>query len=509
MKYPSIVWREVGGYVDNLNLKFFYPHWTYITGNNYVCYVLYSGPGSVYYSSQRQSAAQNSNYYYGVASMTDTNWHHYEFYVNFPNGISKFWYDRPGDFTTGLVVNDDYAQGWGNTPDIWYFTFGSQDSEEADVFTRFIDDVEVWDGMPGEVSDTQPPTTPTNLTATAISSSQINLSWTASTDNVGVTGYRIYRCAGSGCTPSTQIATSATNSYQNTGLSANTAYVYRVAAYDAAGNVSAQSSSASATTQASDTTPPTISSVTVSSITSSGATITWTTNEASDSQVEYGLTTSYGSQTILNTSMVTLHSQSLTSLSASTIYHYRVKSKDAAGNLATSADYTFTTQVAPIGNLALGITPTVDSTYSGYSVTSITNGVIDAYGGTATTWASDESSTNPHWVVIDFGQTRTINRTKIYWAWNSNKSQWMTPMQYLIQSWNGSSYVDVVTVTSPTIGSVTEISFSSVTTSRIRIYQPANMGSSSYSTIMWLTELELYGPPDTTPPAPPTGVNVS
>ncbi len=97
--------------------------------------------------------------------------------------------------------------------------------------------------------DTQAPTVPINLTATAISSSQINLSWTASTDNVGVTGYRIYRCQGAGCTPSTQINTSATNSYSDTGLSSSTTYVYRVAAYDLAGNVSAQSSSASATTQ--------------------------------------------------------------------------------------------------------------------------------------------------------------------------------------------------------------------------------------------------------------------
>ncbi len=92
-------------------------------------------------------------------------------------------------------------------------------------------------------SDTQPPTIPANIIATAISSSQINLSWTASTDNVGVTGYRIYR-GGS------QIATSATNSYSDTGLTPSTAYSYTVAAYDAAGNVSSQSSSASATTQA-------------------------------------------------------------------------------------------------------------------------------------------------------------------------------------------------------------------------------------------------------------------
>src|SRR5439155_3344601 len=78
-------------------------------------------------------------------------------------------------------------------------------------------------------------------------------------------------------------------------------------------------------TAASDTTPPTISAVASSNITSNGATISWTTNEASDSQVEYGLTTSYGSSSSLNTSLVTSHSTSLSGLLASTLYHYRVK----------------------------------------------------------------------------------------------------------------------------------------------------------------------------------------
>jgi len=97
------------------------------------------------------------------------------------------------------------------------------------------------------------------------------------------------------------------------------------------------------TSQPPDTTPPAISGVGASSITSSGATITWNTDKSSDSQVEYGLAISYGSQTILNTSLVTSHSQFLSGLTANTLYHYRVKSRDAAGNLATSGVYTFTT----------------------------------------------------------------------------------------------------------------------------------------------------------------------
>ncbi|MDO8231711.1 MAG: Ig-like domain-containing protein, partial [bacterium] len=102
-------------------------------------------------------------------------------------------------------------------------------------------------------TDTVAPTVPAGLTATVVSSSQINLSWTASTDAVGVTGYRIYRSG-------TQIATSATNSYSNTGLTASTAYSYTVSAYDAVGNVSAQTAGVSGTTLSmSDITPPSVS----------------------------------------------------------------------------------------------------------------------------------------------------------------------------------------------------------------------------------------------------------
>lgn len=104
------------------------------------------------------------------------------------------------------------------------------------------------------VSDTTAPTTPTNLTATPVSSSQINLSWTASSDNVGVTGYRVYRCQGTTCTPTTQIGTTNINSYSDTGLGENISYRYRVRAFDEAGNLSSYSGIASATTF--DVTPP-------------------------------------------------------------------------------------------------------------------------------------------------------------------------------------------------------------------------------------------------------------
>jgi chitodextrinase len=100
-------------------------------------------------------------------------------------------------------------------------------------------------------NDTTAPSVPASLTATAGASSQINLNWTASTDPVvagqttsGLAGYKIYRNG-------TEIATSTTTSYFNTGLTPSTTYSYMVAAYDGAGNTSAQSAAKSATTWAS------------------------------------------------------------------------------------------------------------------------------------------------------------------------------------------------------------------------------------------------------------------
>src|SRR3989440_12985894 len=81
------------------------------------------------------------------------------------------------------------------------------------------------------------------------------------------------------------------------GLSGSTTYHYRVKSKDAAGNLA---TSADSTLTTSDTTPPVISGIAVASVGGTSATIQWTTNEASDSQVEYGLTASYGSTTTLD-----------------------------------------------------------------------------------------------------------------------------------------------------------------------------------------------------------------
>ena len=89
--------------------------------------------------------------------------------------------------------------------------------------------------------DSTPPSTPTSLSASAISSSQVNLTWAASTDNTGVTGYKIFR-------DGVQVGTSVSASYTDTGLSASTVYSYSVSANDAAGNTSGKSAASGAIT---------------------------------------------------------------------------------------------------------------------------------------------------------------------------------------------------------------------------------------------------------------------
>jgi hypothetical protein len=95
-----------------------------------------------------------------------------------------------------------------------------------------------------------------------------------------------------------------------------------------------------------DTTAPEISAVVVGNITQNSASISWATDEPASRQVRYGPTTAYGSQTTLDTTLLTSHAQNLTGLSPDTLYNYQVVSRDAAGNEAVSANGTFRTTPA-------------------------------------------------------------------------------------------------------------------------------------------------------------------
>jgi chitodextrinase len=121
------------------------------------------------------------------------------------------------------------------------------------------------DGSTTPPPDGQAPTQPTGLQVTATTASSVSLSWTASTDDTGVTGYRVFR-------GTTQVGTVTTTSYTDSGLAASTAYSYTVRAVDAAGNVSPASTAVTATTQSGTTTPPPAGTGFVGAATAAGTT---------------------------------------------------------------------------------------------------------------------------------------------------------------------------------------------------------------------------------------------
>src|SRR6058998_1556521 len=173
-------------------------------------------------------------------------------------------------------------------------------------------------------ADTTPPTTPTGLTAAAAGSTGANLSWSASTDNVGVTGYIVRRNG-------VQIATPATTGYADTGLSDATTYSYTVAARDAAGNISPNSASVSITTP--DTTPPsTPSGLTGAAAGSTGANLSW-----SASTDNIGVTGYIVRRNGVQVATPATTSFADTGLSAATTYSYTVAARDAAGNISPNS----------------------------------------------------------------------------------------------------------------------------------------------------------------------------
>jgi hypothetical protein len=200
------------------------------------------------------------------------------------------------------------------------------------------------DSEPSE--DTTAPSVPSGVQATALTSRSVRVSWSESTDDTSVTGYRIRRNGSA-------VTTASGLEWTDTTALPGTTYSYAVSAFDGAGNESAPSSPAQVVTPTDDSAPPQISSVAVTDVTETAATIGWTTNEAATSVVQYGETSAFGSaRNSPGTS--TSHEVRLTNLKSATTYHYRVVSTDATGNSAQSAGASFTTE-EPVVSGASGL----------------------------------------------------------------------------------------------------------------------------------------------------------
>jgi len=239
--------------------------------------------------------------------------------------------------------------------------------------------------------DTTPPTAPSNLTATAASASQINLSWAASTDNVGVTGYRVERCQGAACSNFAQIATPTTTTFNDTGLVASTSYSYRVRATDAANNLSGFSSTATTSTMAGpDTTPPSApANLTATAASVSQINLSWTASTDNVGVTGYRVERCHGTacSSFAQIATPTTTAFSDTGLTASTSYSYRVRAADAANNLSTFSS-TATTSTPSAASISVSISPTRAAIAVGQTQTYVATVSNDSQN-LGVTWAVD------------------------------------------------------------------------------------------------------------------------
>ena len=220
--------------------------------------------------------------------------------------------------------------------------------------------------------DTTPPSTPTGLTASAAAYNRVNISWAASTDNVGVAGYWIIRGG-------TTIASSTTNSYSDTTVSPSTAYSYQVVSYDAAGNNSSPSNIATVTTpSAPDTQAPTVpGNLTATAASSSQINLAWTASTDNIGVTGYDV---YRNSTKVATVATTSFGD--TGLLASATYSYFVKARDAAGNVsAASNTASATTQPPPstTGNITGTVYSSAGGVVSGAKISLTVGGSNKTY----------------------------------------------------------------------------------------------------------------------------------
>jgi hypothetical protein len=255
-----------------------------------------------------------------------------------------------GNGTTSLILNNEVARtsAWSPPTMNWtaasVFDLGAYEYLSAGGY-YISDDVvdEFTVSLPPSLLDTVPPvvsiTSPTNA-ATVTGSVPLTAS---ASDNTSVARVR-FLVNGVQTGPDLTSAPYTTN--WNTAAVANGSYTISAVATDGAG----LTATATATvTVDNPVTPPVITGLSVVSVTATTARIVWSTDKPADTQAAWGTTSDYGSLTALDGSLVTSHAVTITGLSPSTQYQFRVMSRDVQGTLTTSENSTFTTAAIPAG----------------------------------------------------------------------------------------------------------------------------------------------------------------
>jgi chitodextrinase len=203
--------------------------------------------------------------------------------------------------------------------------------------------------------DTVAPTSPTNVIVTSRTPTSIALVWAASTDNIGVTGYGLYRNG-----TRIGVATGTTGIFS--GLACNTNYTLGIDAYDASGNRSQTAAVMVATTACADTTPPSPpTNLAASNVTQSGLSLTWSASSDNVGVAGYDV---FRGGTRMAT--VTTTSAAQTGLACGTSYSFGVEAFDAVGNRSSRTAVSATTSVCQGSTSPSGpITISQGGTYSG------------------------------------------------------------------------------------------------------------------------------------------------
>mgnify|MGYP001027571174 CR=1 FL=1 len=238
-----------------------------------------------------------------------------------------------------VLINNDITANWSETGNYSEFDLTLASGESIYVISDgatsgenrgFLNAIQIVDNS--SATDTQAPTVPSGLTSSNITTSSLDLSWTASTDNIAVTGYRVFR-------NSTQIGTTTTNSYSDSGLSESTSYTYTVSAYDAASNESAQSSSHNATTLTS------VSEVIVDNTDTESVSITGSWASSTNTSGYHGSNYQHDGNTSKGSKSFTF-TPALTTTTSYNVYIKYTSASNRANNVPVSINHTGgTTQV--------------------------------------------------------------------------------------------------------------------------------------------------------------------
>ncbi|MBK9317106.1 MAG: PQQ-dependent sugar dehydrogenase [Acidobacteria bacterium] len=288
----------------------------------------------------------------GYLTSPDNTYHHIALVLNSTSGRCDFYSD-------GMVVgSDSYVDGTTSFSAGDLFIGGlsggqylNADIDEVRIYTRSLTQSDIQSDMITPV-DSPPPTDTTPPVISAVSAGSIGTSsatitWTTDEASDSLVEYGVTNAYGNSTVLNTALNT--IHSATLSGLSAGTLYHYRVRSRDGSGNEAVSGDYVFMTTPLTDTTPPIISNVSSSGITSSVAVISWITDDPATSRIDYGTSTTYGSNTTLDTALVTIHSQTLAGLNPDTQYHYRLRSINANGYETISGDFTFTTQPVSTG----------------------------------------------------------------------------------------------------------------------------------------------------------------